>query len=191
MCSYKSLVFNSFALMILVSCGSDNDQTQSNLNLSADSINQNYSSKFKDAFVNKSLINKCGYLKSRDFNKYGSCINETNAAFNSIDWPTLDSLDDIQKNNLIGPCNYSLIRNTSKFSLCINKSLETFVSMPQNIQDDLKQSINSIKSESEAGNNENNFLDSGNKNITILSGQEVFKRSEKSVFMIYAGYGDS
>jgi len=171
-----------FAL-VLCSCGQKSNDEIKNV----DNYLTNYSSPFKKQFINEVLIKKCSSFQNRDIEKYSMCIKDTKNYLNKINWELFDSLKTNQQASILLPCNSSMIRSPSKFSSCLNKQLEGFEALPR----DIKESYDVAKQVNQSTNS--NILDSwldifqiSNSNKASLSGEEIFKLFEKSVFMILA-----
>jgi S1-C subfamily serine protease len=179
----QSNLLKSILLIIIASCGSGSNEAISETNILA----SNYSSALKDEFVNKVLLKKCSSFQNRDIKKYGKCIKDTKKSLDSIDWALFDSLKENQQNNILLPCNASMIRSPVKFSFCVNNQLSEFEDLPSGIQENLNIAQESNKKTDPL------ILDTWidiftgtNSNKDILSGEEVFRMFEKSVFMILA-----
>tara|TARA_B110000014_G_C20079964_1_gene564207 strand:- start:301 stop:1395 length:1095 start_codon:yes stop_codon:yes gene_type:complete len=174
---------NIILLLMIASCGSDNNEPTSEINFSV----SNYSSEPKDQFVNKVLLKKCSSFKNRDIKKYSKCINDTKKSLDTIDWALFDSLQDNQQNIILSPCNSSMIRSPAKFSSCVNQQLSGFEDLPSGMQDNLNIAQESKKNlESLNQDTWMNIFDGSNEKTNILSGEQVFEMFEQSVFMIHA-----
>ncbi len=175
-----SLIYMILCLVIS-SCGSEEDLTEKIYEVS------NYSSEAKTQFINEVLFKKCSAFKKRDIQKYNSCIQDTKSSLNIIDWALFDSLKENQKKNILAPCNSSMIRNPGRFSDCVNKQLVGFEALPQEMQEDLNIA-QKAKKQNQSINQDSWFdiFNRKNSNTNDLSGEEVYKMFEKSVFMVLA-----
>ncbi len=171
---------NIILLIVICSCGSEEDK---DLTENTNSVS-NYSSVYKTQFVNQVLLKKCSSFKQRDIQKYNNCIQLTKSSLDSINWAFFDSLKENQKNNILSPCNSSMIRNTSNFSSCINNQLSGFEALPSDMKEDLDIAKKTIKPTNQ--DSWMDIFDRKNSNQNILSGEEVYQMFEKSVFMVLA-----